>query len=72
MTTKTAPRIAIAEPVGPEHKCPACGTPTDPSIYGRIALCLLCTEQECGEAYEQVRARAIKAVTKQQRKGRRS
>lgn len=63
----------IHEPAGAEHKCPRCDTPTEPSLYGRVACCLPCTEAEVGETYEQIRDRAIKSTTKQQKKrGRRS
>lgn len=44
--------------------CPTCGRLAPPSIYGRPASCLGCTERECGEYLDELTARVSRRMAK--------
>lgn len=57
---------ALPAPPSPEGwtPCPRCGRLTPPSIYGRPASCLPCTEAECGEYADELAARVSRRMTR--------
>lgn len=59
-------RLVPTAPEGLTYACPGCGVQTPPSILGRRAYCLPCSEASCGEKLWALTRRVSHKLTRNQ------